>query len=167
MWPAHYSVIIGLMALDAILAKQGGAGLDAAECRARGVLCSFRYPESRSRRSRHGRLQGSANVRRCQIPAASHANGSHTRSRVRPVALPSPLCPSSPANLGSDAYSHRPTALTEEIKDVAGIGRAQTFTSASHKWRNGGIAVFPIRVRVPVDRDHGFRWKMITRSGGT
>jgi IS5 family transposase len=22
-------------------------------------------------------------------------------------------------------------------------------------------------VRVPVDRDHGFRWKMITQSGGT
>ena len=23
------------------------------------------------------------------------------------------------------------------------------------------------RLRVPVDRDHGFRWKMITQSGGT
>jgi len=22
-------------------------------------------------------------------------------------------------------------------------------------------------VRVPVERDHGFRWKMITQSGGT
>jgi hypothetical protein len=24
-----------------------------------------------------------------------------------------------------------------------------------------------VRVPVPVDRDHGFRWKMITQSGGT
>jgi ribosomal protein L34 len=23
------------------------------------------------------------------------------------------------------------------------------------------------RLRVPVERDHGFRWKMITQSGGT
>ena len=36
------------------------------------------------------------------------------------------------------------------------------------------VAVLPetadpsaIDVRVPVDRDHGFRWKMITQSGGT
>jgi DNA replication protein DnaC len=24
-----------------------------------------------------------------------------------------------------------------------------------------------VQLRVPVDRDHGFRWKMITQSGGT
>jgi len=27
--------------------------------------------------------------------------------------------------------------------------------------------VKPLSVRVPVERDHGFRWKMITQSGGT
>jgi hypothetical protein len=24
-----------------------------------------------------------------------------------------------------------------------------------------------LKLRVPVERDHGFRWKMITQSGGT
>jgi hypothetical protein len=30
-------------------------------------------------------------------------------------------------------------------------------------WNKGRL----IGLRVPVDRDHGFRWKLITQSGGT
>ena len=29
------------------------------------------------------------------------------------------------------------------------------------------MVIYEANVRVPVDRDHGFRWKMITQSGGT
>jgi GH15 family glucan-1,4-alpha-glucosidase len=33
--------------------------------------------------------------------------------------------------------------------------------------RIGNAAADQLQLRVPVERDHGFRWKMITQSGGT
>lgn len=57
------AIMIRLMALDAILAKQGGAGLDAAGGGTRGHLRSFRYPESCGRGDGCRRL-------RCSIPLA-------------------------------------------------------------------------------------------------
>jgi hypothetical protein len=35
---------------------------------------------------------------------------------------------------------------------------------ASANWSSAGMLT---QVHVPVERDHGFRWKMITQSGGT
>ena len=37
---------------------------------------------------------------------------------------------------------------------------AERLLGLLHRWRDGAV-------RVPVERDHGFRWKMITQSGGT
>src|SRR5205823_3393127 len=38
----------------------------------------------------------------------------------------------------------------------------------SERWHAAHPHSLPFRcVRVPVERDHGFRWKMITQSGGT
>jgi hypothetical protein len=36
-----------------------------------------------------------------------------------------------------------------------------------HRLVVGRAVETALRLRVPVERDHGFRWKMITQSGGT
>jgi ribulose 1,5-bisphosphate carboxylase large subunit-like protein len=40
-------------------------------------------------------------------------------------------------------------------------------SALAHREREAGLRRLEAYVRVPVERDHGFRWKMITQSGGT
>jgi hypothetical protein len=50
------------------------------------------------------------------------------------------------------------------FQDEARIGQKNKIT---RRWAKRGTRPVAPRVRVPVDRDHGFRWKVIIESGGT
>ena len=50
---------------------------------------------------------------------------------------------------------------------IGAVGAKTAYITPGSPWENGFIESFNARLRVPVDCDHGFRWKMITQSGGT
>jgi len=61
---------------------------------------------------------------------------------------------------GSEPWSYggaSPPGTTDVGWGSPGVGAGTTVFTGS----------IPVSVRVPVERDHGFRWKMITQSGGT
>jgi hypothetical protein len=98
-----------------------------------------------------------------------------------------------PARVGSPRgpRSHDGTIIPETVDamwgtdlttTITGEGQAAVFIAVDHcSAECVGIHAHPqatrfqalepirqgVRLRVPVDRDHGFRWKMITQSGGT
>jgi hypothetical protein len=76
-----------------------------------------------------------------------------------------------------DAVGRQPDHVThvfgfKELVDLrVGEGRIAAEIAPLHSAPGSGRLPAPAlpasRLRVPVDRDHGFRWKMIAQSGGT